>query len=79
MNFLEQEDIDLLDDWASIYDYEVLLPPVYESKHICLLPKETTDFTHLFEALFYEGFSFVVKAIEDKTYIEILGIHYEEI
>jgi hypothetical protein len=77
MHALLQSDIDHLDEIASRYSCELLLPPVLGSDNICIHTGGITDLTLLHEALFFEGYSFIQKMQEGLSFIEIIGIYHE--
>jgi len=78
MNSLGQKDIEVLDKLASVYGCEVLLPPVGNSLHPCIFVKDATELNHLYESLFYEGFSFICKVEDGISFIEVAGIYHAE-
>ena len=73
MNILNQYEIDSLDKLAEEYNCQVLMPPVNGSYNIFLDICGPLDIIGLHKSLFYRGFSFSSKMINDKSYIEIKG------
>ena len=77
MQVPSQGDIDTLDRIASHYHCELLLPPVNNSKNIFIALRHGADLENISLALLYEGFSFLCKTINNKSYYEILGAHHK--
>jgi len=74
MSIISQYGIDCLDKLAKEYNCEVLLPPVNGSYNVFLYLYNTLGKAELQKNLFYMGFSFDSRTINNKSYIEIKGM-----
>jgi len=77
METLSQKRIEDLDELSSRYGLTLLMPPVSGRLNICLYitTDDMVDLTPIHESLFSDGFSFIHKIDNEKTYIEILSVH----
>ena len=73
MSILSQYGIDCLDKLAKEYHCQVLLPPVNGSYNVFLDLYNLLDKAELQKNLFYMGFSFASRKINNRSYIEIKG------
>jgi len=79
METLQQVNIDRLDEIAQKYKCEILLPPCNGCRNVCISVGDIVDLTHLFEELFYGGFSFVYRIENNEVpVVEILGYWFED-
>jgi len=78
MSALTQNQINTMDDLATCYHCEVLMPPVMGSNNIFLHLENDTHRYTLGTDLISAGFIIVLRRKDNKLFYEILGVDYHE-